>query len=95
MRRNQFPEGYSRGLLNYLPTVKVSIIVLCLCFPIHAVYPQEEEEINYFTLRGGLGIINTPLLKGTSYGLTLDTNFLFIPQLAVGIRTGGNLHLLR
>ena len=62
--------------------------VLAFALPAQAVFTQTllQEDANYFSLTGGLGTSNI-LIKGTSFGLFLDTNFLFIPQLAAGMRS--------
>jgi hypothetical protein len=70
-----------------------ALMILCLCFQTQALHSQEEEESHYFTLRGGLGIRSNSLAikDRMAFGLLVDTNFLFIPAFAAGIRTGANI----
>ncbi|GBU28023.1 hypothetical protein R84B8_01581 [Treponema sp. R8-4-B8] len=49
----------------------------------------QNVEVPYFSVGGGVGSSNI-LINGTSFGFLVDSHFLFIPNLAAGIKTGIN-----
>jgi len=70
------------------------LVCFLLILTLNAVYAQTGSdnlapygEEQYFALNGGLGTSNL-LIMGTSFGLSADAHFLFVPNLAGGIKSG-------
>ena len=51
--------------------------------------PAPNGEVQYFSVNGGIGT-STLLVEGMSFNMMADAHFLFIPNVAAGIKAGAN-----
>jgi len=75
---------------------KPQLVCLLIILTLNAVYAQTgladlapNGEEQYFAVNGGLGMSDL-LIRGSSYGLFADAHFLFMPNIALGIKSGIN-----